>query len=225
MRARRSPADGLDGVACGVVDGLWVCIGCWIDMLVSNLSWVSDRSARTRARLQECALDLASRQGFEATTVAQVAAAAGVTPMTFFRHFATKEDVILDDPYDPMLAEAVGLQPTALSAVERVRQGVLQAWAALPEPVDATTEARVVLMATTPSLMARAWQNNRRTEQQVADALVATGVERLEADVASGAVFGALTAALLGWGVDGGSGPLGERIVEAMRLLDPAVGG
>lgn len=194
-------------------------------MLVSNIFCVPDRSARTRARLQESALDLASRQGFEATTVAQIAAAAGVTPMTFFRHFATKEDVILDDPYDPVLAEAVGIQPVALSAVERVRQAVLQTWAALPEPVDAATGARVALMSTTPSLMARAWQNSRRTEQQVADALVATGVGRLEADVASGAVFGALTAVLLGWGADGGAGPLGERIVEAMRLLDPAVGG
>jgi AcrR family transcriptional regulator len=194
-------------------------------MLVNNISFVPHRSARTRALLQESALDLASRQGFEATTVAQIAAAAGVTPMTFFRHFATKEDVVLDDPYDPVLAEAVRMQPVALPAVERVRQAVVQTWAALPEPVDATTRARVALMSSTPSLMARAWQNNRRTEQGVADALVATGVERLEADVASGAVFGALTAALLGWGSDGGRGPLGERIVEAMRLLDPAVGG
>src|SRR5688572_30276434 len=89
---------------------------------------------RTRQRLLECALDLFERQGFETTTVAQIAAAAEVTPMTFFRHFAAKENVLLDDPYDPLIAAAIRAQPHSLAALHRVSAGIRTAWGQLPEP-------------------------------------------------------------------------------------------
>ena len=67
-------------------------------MLVTNICshehHDTDQSAgreRTRARLLAAALDLFARQGYERTTVAQIAAAAGVTEMTFYRHFGSKE--------------------------------------------------------------------------------------------------------------------------------------
>jgi AcrR family transcriptional regulator len=47
-------------------------------------------------------LELFLRDGYDATTVAAIARAAGVSHMTFFRHFPTKESVVLDDPYDPV---------------------------------------------------------------------------------------------------------------------------
>lgn len=72
------------------------------------------RTQRTRARLQTAALELFARQGYEATTVAQIAAAAGVTEMTFYRHFGTKDQLLLDDPYDPLMAGAVAAQPPGL---------------------------------------------------------------------------------------------------------------
>ena len=57
--------------------------------------------------LQRSALELFLRDGYDATTVAAIAGAAGVSQMTFFRHFPTKESVVLDDPYDPVIAERV----------------------------------------------------------------------------------------------------------------------
>ena len=51
---------------------------------------VTSRTLRTRERILAVALDLFERQGYRATTVAQIADAAGVTSMTFFRHFPTK---------------------------------------------------------------------------------------------------------------------------------------
>jgi AcrR family transcriptional regulator len=50
--------------------------------------------ARTRARLSQLALELFAVQGYEQTTAAQIAAAAGVTERTFFNHFETKLDAI-----------------------------------------------------------------------------------------------------------------------------------
>ena len=179
----------------------------------------SRRGADTRTALQECALELFSRHGFDAVTVADVAAAAGVSHMTFFRHFPTKESVLLDDPFDPLIAEAVLAQPSTLPALDRVRLGILAAWESAPEPTDAGTRARVRIVASHAGLRSRAWENNQRTEQVIVQALTSHGVPRLEATVAAGACLGALMAALMDWGSEDGGASLGERIREALELL------
>jgi AcrR family transcriptional regulator len=69
------------------------------------------KKARTRASLREHALRLFREQGYQATTVEQIAAAAEVSPSTFFRYFPTKEDVVLQDDMDIRMAEAVERQP------------------------------------------------------------------------------------------------------------------
>ena len=63
------------------------------------------------------------------------------------------------------------------------------------------------------------WENNTRTEQAIVDALVATGVPRLEAVVAAAATVGALTAALLDWATCDDGTDVGERILAALDLL------
>jgi AcrR family transcriptional regulator len=50
--------------------------------------------ADSRGRLQEAALALYSERGFDQTTAAQIAARAGLTERTFFRHFADKREVL-----------------------------------------------------------------------------------------------------------------------------------
>jgi len=183
------------------------------------------RTERTRARLQSVALDLVTRQGFDATTVAEIATAAGVSHMTFFRYFPTKESVLLDDPYDPLIADAVHAQPTELPALERVRRAILAAWASVPEPGESETRARIALAAAHPGLRAAAVENNRRTEDALVEALLTDGTDRLTARVAAGAVLGALMAALFDWGSDDGGQPLGERIEWALAQLAPTDGG
>ncbi|WP_329297136.1 TetR/AcrR family transcriptional regulator [Streptomyces sp. NBC_00659] len=52
------------------------------------------------------ALALFVKQGFEATTVEQIASAAGISSATFYRHFRAKEDVLFNEGYDPFLERA-----------------------------------------------------------------------------------------------------------------------
>lgn len=178
-----------------------------------------NRSARTRAALQDAALRLFERQGFDRTTVAEVAAAAGVSHMTFFRHFPTKEAVLLDDPYDPVIAELVGAQPATRTALQRASSGLLAAWREVEGPTDAATRARIRLVAGHPGLRAAAIANNERTERAMVEALVATGAGRAHAVAAAGACLGAITATLFDWSANPGDGELGARVEAALEQL------
>ena len=128
---------------------------------------------------------------------------------------------MLDDPYDPVIAERVAGQPAELPALERVRRGLAQSWADVPEPVDAEVRARIRLVAGHPGLRARMWENTQRTERAVVDALRAGGVPRLQSLVATAACLGALTAALLDWAADDAGQSLSERITAALDQLRP----
>ena len=174
----------------------------------------------TRQRLQDHALRLFGERGFDDVTVDEVARAAGVSHMTFFRHFPTKESVVLDDPYDPVIGVAVARQALELPALQRVRLGVMAAWESLDQPDGETTRIRVRLAAAHPALRARIWENNHSTEEMIVEALTGTGVPILEARVAAGAVLGALTAALFDWAQDEEAGTLGDRVRRALRQLD-----
>ncbi|QZN87354.1 TetR/AcrR family transcriptional regulator [Cellulomonas sp. C5510] len=160
-----------------------------------------------------------TEQGYDATTVEQIAQRAGVSHMTFFRHFPTKQAVVLDDPYDPAMADALRRQDASLPALEQVRRALLAAWAALPEPDDDRTRVRVRLAATHPALRAGVWSGNQRTEDLLVAVLLERDVPALEARVAAGACLGALMAALLHWGVAEDGPPLGSVVRTALEQL------
>jgi AcrR family transcriptional regulator len=176
------------------------------------------RAERTRARLQSTALELFLEHGYDETTVAHIAVAAGVSHMTFFRHFPTKESVIVDDPYDPLIAEAVAGQPSTLPAFERVRLGLLSAWRQLPDLPQGETRDRILLGLAHPALRSAMVENNRRTEEAIVHVLERSGVGRGEAVAAAGACLGALMATLIDWAADPSSS-LGGRIVHALDGL------
>ena len=136
------------------------------------------------------AAELFARQGYEQTTVAQIAASAGVTEMTFFRYFPAKEDAIITDPYDPLIAEAVARQPAELGPVVRVVRGMRAVWRDMPEEATALVRTRLRIVAGTPSLRAGTWRAMSATEQEIAGALIATGTDPLAATGSCGCCAG-----------------------------------
>ncbi|WIV60083.1 TetR family transcriptional regulator [Amycolatopsis nalaikhensis] len=82
------------------------------------------KKAKTRAAIQRHALRLFHEQGYSATTVDQIAAAAEISPSTFFRYFPTKEATVLYDPFDPVLIAAALAQPAELSPIGALRATV-----------------------------------------------------------------------------------------------------
>ncbi|NYE36746.1 AcrR family transcriptional regulator [Nocardioides cavernae] len=91
------------------------------------------RRRQTEREIADAALDLFERQGVDRTTVDDIARAAGISPRTFFRYFATKEaaalvpHVALDERVERMLAE-IGPGRPLLDQLEEVWREVLTAF-------------------------------------------------------------------------------------------------
>jgi AcrR family transcriptional regulator len=181
------------------------------------------RTERTRARLLAAALDLFARQGYDRTTVAEIAAAAGVTEMTFYRHFGSKDQLLLDDPYDPLIAGAIGDQPTGLPPLVRAVRGIRSAWRGVPITDEDDVRERVAIVAATPSLAAAVRAGTAATEAAIVTELVAGGADPADAAIAAAAVMAALMSALLQWG-SGGPGnrswSLSGAIERALDVLE-----
>ncbi len=112
------------------------------------------KKARTRATIQACALRLFREQGYDATTIEQIIDAADVSETTFFRYFPAKEDLVLDDDYDPRLIEAFQAQPPDLPPVEALRAAFAAVFGGMSGLERAEQQERVALILTVPKLRA-----------------------------------------------------------------------
>jgi AcrR family transcriptional regulator len=72
---------------------------------------------QTRTAIQRAALRLIAENGYAATTCEEIAAAAEGSPATPYRYFPTKEDIVLQDGYDPVIAAAVLSRPAGEPSV------------------------------------------------------------------------------------------------------------
>jgi len=160
------------------------------------------KKARTKASIQRHALRLFREQGYDATTVEQIAEAAEVSPSTFFRYFPTKEDVVISDDYDPLMVAAFNAQPPELSPIQAMRGAMRSAFGNIPaEELDEVRE-RSELMLQVPELRAATLANLTQT-MRLLTGLVAERVGREPDDFAvrnlSGALLGVWIAVLFEW--------------------------
>jgi len=87
----------------------------------------------SRERLVVAAVDLFTEQGYDETTVAQIAERAGVTRSTFFRHFADKREVLVagQDTLGRLLAEGIAEAPAGVGPLDAVAAGLARASSAM----------------------------------------------------------------------------------------------
>jgi len=193
-------------------------------MLVTNIKDMTTRSELTRARLQAAALDLFEARGYRAVTVEDIAAAAGVSHMTFFRHFPTKERALLDDPFDPVIAHAVAAQPTDLPAIERVARGMLSLAPLLDDAFTDTARRGVAIVAKEPALAGEMAANMAATEAAIVTAAAAKGGE-FEMRIAAAACLAAVSTAMLDWAVAPHGRRLSDLLVDATATVVPSLKG
>ncbi|MFI0943063.1 TetR family transcriptional regulator [Streptomyces sp. NPDC021020] len=129
------------------------------------------KKQRTLATIRREAFRLFAAQGYEGTTVEQIAAAAEVSPSTFFRYFPTKEDVVLDDDYDSALADALRARPPGEPVLDSLRIALTDSLGRLMEADRDELLLRTRLGFTDPALRARSWDEFIRSQDSVAEVI------------------------------------------------------
>lgn len=134
------------------------------------------KKRRTRDRIEAVALELFMGEGFDATTVEDIAGAADIAPRTFFHYFATKEDVVLADYADRLrrLLEHLADRPDDEPSWESLRQAFRSVAAAESEHREAMAP-RLRIMADAPTVTARSLLLQSGWEQDLAAVLALRG--------------------------------------------------
>jgi AcrR family transcriptional regulator len=189
----------------------------------SEPDWRQRKKNATRDRIRASALRLFAEQGYDATTVEQIAAAAGVSHMTFFRYFPAKEDVALSDSYDPLIAGLLEQTPAEWPLAERIRAALLQGLGQLHDADRDTLLAQNRLIVSTPALRERLWASQMDAQQLILGALGAGQAGNPQPSfqdrVTVAACLAAAATAILAWVENDGTPALPSLIDQAFDTI------
>jgi AcrR family transcriptional regulator len=180
------------------------------------------KKARTRATIQSHALQLFREQGYDATTIEQIIDAAEISETTFFRYFPTKEDVVLQDDYDPLIIAAYQQQPLELAPVPAMRAAFAAVFAGMTPGQKTEQRDRVALILAVPRLRAAMLNQFFQLMEFLADAMAErAGLPPDDFKVRSvaGAIIGAAMAVLPAMNDDPGA-DLAELTDTALMHLE-----
>ncbi|MFF7210206.1 TetR/AcrR family transcriptional regulator [Streptomyces sp. NPDC008238] len=187
------------------------------------------KKIRTRRSIRRAAYRLFEAQGYDGTTVEQIADAAEVSASTVFRYFPTKEDIVLCDAYGPVTVAEMRARPPGEPLVTSLRH-------ALPGPLRGKpadegayeeTRQRLRLVCSVPAVRARVGENIQESGRLLA-AVTAERLGRPEDDfeirVVVGALVGAWSEAVLHWLDSDGAADLDAVLDRALALLAAHLG-
>ncbi|MFF9812409.1 TetR family transcriptional regulator [Streptomyces sp. NPDC014006] len=136
------------------------------------------KKQRTRDALVRAALELFTTQGYEQTTVDEIAEAVDVSQRTFFRYFASKEDaaLALQAMTEAYFLEAVRGRPPHETPMQALRQAIVEGWDRIGESIEAVVPVELYLrmyrmIESTPVLLAAHLRRSAETEEKIARVL------------------------------------------------------
>jgi AcrR family transcriptional regulator len=181
------------------------------------------KKRKTREAIQREAMRLFQEQGYDATTIEQIAEAVEISPSTFFNYFPTKEDVVFYDPYDPLVISALLARPSGEPLSVALRRTITEALAGIFQRDREIILARSKLLLGVPALRARIWEDLERS-QEVFCAVVAqrTGLDPhdFELRITTMVLIGAVYAAGVEWLRQGGRGDILDLVNRALDVVD-----
>jgi AcrR family transcriptional regulator len=182
------------------------------------------KKLRTRATLRATAFELFRTQGYDETTVAEIAEAAEVSQTTFFRYFPSKEALVVEDDIDQFfMARVDELETLEGNVVTAIIRHALTVFASLDEGQRRGEAERLRLLTSTPSLRGAWLGEQERSIALLADTLSQRfGLDEFDARVIGGALMGASMASMSAVPADGSQdlAPRLERIAEVFEHLD-----
>lgn len=140
-----------------------------------------------RQRLVVAALDLFTEQGYDQTTVAQIAERAGLTRSTFFRHYGDKHEILTagQEMLSTLFAEGIAEAPADASALDAVAQGLDRASGAMTEFNRSLGPRLHAAIEANEELRSRNAMKSAVMAAAISTALLARGVPEASAQVAA----------------------------------------
>jgi AcrR family transcriptional regulator len=180
------------------------------------------KKVKTRLAIEDAALALFEKQGYEATTVEEIAAAAEVSTTTFFRYFPTKADVVLSEHGQqlPALHRSILERPAEETDLVAVWNGVTDEWLSAVDAGRTARKANVV--ATSDVLSGLSFHRGHQWLDVIADALAKRHGRRspdARSSLAARVALEALGEAVESWIAHGCVGELGEAIDRSFELM------
>lgn len=183
------------------------------------------RRDQTRAEIAAAAVELFARQGFDQTTMDEVAQASGVSRRTAYRHFPSKEDLVFEHPrrWLARFSEVTADRAPGESTRDLLRRGIL----AIPELIEAhrpdVLKAFSVLMAT-PSLMGRHGRSDAEWRMLcaaiVAEDLGTSPKAILQTSVIVGALVGCTNGLIGAWAATQPDADMPAMTIAALDQID-----
>ena len=177
------------------------------------------KKAGTRAAIVHHAMRLFREKGYDATTMEEIAEAADVSASTLFRHFSSKEALVLTDDYDTQIVEACRSQPVDLGAIEAIRRAISDVFEHASDEALADLRMRAELAVSVPDLRGAMLDQLAQAIQDLTG-VVAERAARQGDDFAvvtlAGAILGVMVSAEFYWVEHPGS--------DLFALIDDALG-
>jgi len=179
-----------------------------------------------RGRLELAALALYGERGFENTTVAEIAARAGLTERTFFRHFADKREVLFSgaDALQELLVNNVAAAPDSIAPIDAVGAALEAAGTLLQERREYARQ-RAAIIAANAELRERELIKLASLASAIADALRRRGVADPAASLSAEAGIAVFRIAFERWGDETNQRELPELIRDSLDELKAVTAG
>lgn len=154
---------------------------------------------QTRRHISAQAYALFEAQGYDNTTVAQIAKSAGVSHMTFFRNFPTRAHVLISGIDIPLLIRLVSSAPLHMGALECLCWTFLKFIRVVDGRSRDKVRRHLLVVANSDGLGSEMFGPNSVLMHRIASALAGRGVGEWEARTVTCAVLGGIGGALNQW--------------------------
>lgn len=181
------------------------------------------KKIKTREAIRTATYALVLEQGYDATTIEQIAERAEVSPSTVFRYFPTKEDIVLTDEYDPLIMEEVRARPADEPWPDTIRYVMRKAAQVGIEEDAEVARLRTQLLAEVPAVRSRMMESMSVTGSMLCQAIgerTGRDPESLEVRVYAMSFIGGLMETSLYWAENGHQDDFLTLIDRTMDVLE-----
>ncbi|MFD9001670.1 TetR/AcrR family transcriptional regulator [Streptomyces sp. NPDC059582] len=185
------------------------------------------KKIKTREAIRTATYGLITEQGYDATTIDQIAERAEVSPSTVFRYFPTKEDIVLTDEYDPILLDELRARPADEPWPESIRYVIRKAIGLGIEDDPEVARLRSRLMVEIPAVRSRMMESMSVTGRMLCRAIgerTGRDPEGIEVRVYAMSLVGGLMETSLYWAEKGHTDDFASLVDRTLDVLEHGLG-